>query len=652
MDRIDTVKGMFGVAAARFVHLALSVIFVASVTSAASAATVRVDQAVSDFETTIDTGVLFQANKRGDVFELRVGAGRVLRLEHERMLEGAEGARTWIGRLREAGNDNVAYMTEANGNVYATIPTSDSIFEIVGFSGESATVRDLAARGMRRKLSIGKDYVVPPVLGAPVSALQQSIDRQKALPTPQVTIDLMILYNDAFVARYGANVATRINNLIAQANDSYVRSEVAITLRLVRSEQTSYANATSNSTALSAIQSGAGMFSTVAASRNTYGADLVVLLRPFDDATHEGCGIAYVGGFNQTTLQSQFGYSVVSDGNDLGGSGFLCLDKSFQHELGHNMGLMHDRATAAGEGGNTGATSYAFGYIIPGTSPTVGDIMSYADRAVNCFSSPTVFRQGPASGLSGGSCNVTPTTGDVLGVASSNSASSADAAATLNFTRVSVSNFRATAVSPSVTISGTISNGSPLANITFCARPSSGVTCTASSGAGAYSCTVPNGWTGLLHAPGPVGLRIKPQSFTNVTANLSGQNPVVQSIGACNLDVDNNGLIEPATDGVAILRRMLGTSSSGFGGLSGTCAVNTTSAAIFNATAGNYNATGGAATRPGTDGLVIMRAMQGLTGTAVTNGLGLSAESGATNTTWANIRSNFLNTTCGADFLP
>jgi hypothetical protein len=147
-------------------------------------------------------------------------------------------------------------------------------------------------------------------------------------------------------------------------------------------------------------------------------------------------------------------------------------------------------------------------------------------------------------------------------------------------------------------------------------------------------------------------LRIKPQSFTNVTTNLSGQNPVVQSIGACNLDVDNNGLIEPGTDGVAILRRMLGASSTGFSGLSGTCAANTTSATIFNATTSNYNATGGALTRPGTDGLVILRAMQGLTGTAVTNGLGLAAESGATNTTWAAIRNNFLNTTCGADFLP
>lgn len=625
-------------------RLALSVIAVALMSTMAFAAGVRVDQTASDFETKIDTSELFEANKRGDVFVLRVGAGRALALEHERVLEGSDGARTWVGRLREGGSDNVVYVTEANGNVYATIPTSDSIFEIVARSGESAVVRDLAARGMRRKLNVGKDYVIPPVLGAPVSAVEQNVDRQKALPTPQVTIDVMIVYNDAFVSRYGANVATRMNNLIAQANDSYVRSEVAITLRLVRSEQKSYANATSNAVALQAIQSGAGVFSTVAASRDTYGADLVVLLRPFDDATHGGCGIAFVGGFNQTTLMSQFGYAVASDGSDLGGSGFLCLDKTFQHEMGHNMGLLHDRATVAADGGGTGATSYAFGYIIPGTNPSVGDIMSYADRAVNCFSSPLVYRQGTVSGLSGGSCNVAPTTGDLMGVASSNASSSADAAATLNFTRVTVSNFR---TASTATITGTISNGSALANVTFCAKPATGVTCTASNGAGVYSCTVPNGWTGTLHSPSVAGFRIPPQVFSAVSTSSTRDVTAVAGVPTCNLDVDNNGLFEPDIDGVAILRRLAGFNSAAFAGFSpGNCAANTSAATIFNATnASNYNVTGGSAAQANAtrDGLLLVRAIRGLTGTAVTNGI--------TATSWTSLRST-INAACGSSFLP
>ena len=73
--------------------------------------------------------------------------------------------------------------------------------------------------------------------------------------------------------------------------------------------------------------------------------------------------------------------------------------------------------------------------------------------------------------------------------------------------------------------------------------------------------------------------------------------------------------------------------------------------AIFNATTpSTYNVTGGSVIpRPGTDGLVILRAMRGLTGTAVTNGLGLAA-SGATRTDWAASLRNYINTTCGSNF--
>ena len=617
------------------------------------AAPVREDQATSDFAVQLDTTALFAANKRGDVFTLRVSPSRELSLEFERVLAGADDARTWVGRVREGGSDNLVYLTEVKGGVYASVPTSDTVFEITAQPGEPAVVRDLAARGYKRKHSAEPDYVVPAVLGTPVVVPALSLDQQKALPTPQVTVDLMIVYTDAFVTRHGANVASRLNNIIAQMNDAYLRSDVAITVRLVRSEQTAYTNSSSNNDALGALSgvnpnTGASMtpppeFSSIAATRNAVGADLVMLLRPFDNTAHISCGVAYIGGYNQTSLVSAYGYGVSSEGGDLGGSGYFCSDKTVPHELGHNMGLMHDRGNA---GTATGATPYGFGYIIPGTSPSVGDIMSYANRSVNCFASPSVFRQGPGAGESGGTCNVTPASGDVLGVAQGNSAS-ADAAAALNFTRVSVSNFRS---SPTITISGTISNGTAISGVTFCARPSAGVTCSASSVTGAYSCTVPAGWAGLLHSPSVAGNRIPAQTFTAVNANTTRNVTGISGTPACNLDVDNNGLIEAATDGVAILRRVLGTTSSGYAGLSGACAANVTSVAIFNATSSNYNVTGGPETRPGTDGLVLLRAMRGLTGTAVTDGLGLAAESGASNTNWTNIRNNFLNSTCGANF--
>ena len=198
-------------------------------------------------------------------------------------------------------------------------------------------------------------------------------------------------------------------------------------------------------------------------------------------------------------------------------------------------------------------------------------------------------------------------------------------------------------------ISDTITNGGGVAGVTFCARPSTGVSCTASNGSGAYSCTVPNGWAGTLHSPSVSGNRIPPQVFASVTSATTRNITALSGVPSCNLDVDNNGLIEAATDGSAILSRMLGLGAAAFSGLAGTCAANTTGTAIFNATSSNYNVTGGASAFASTDGLAIVRAMSGKTGTAVTNGLGLGNEPGATNTSWAAIQS-WLNSTCGSSF--
>lgn len=618
------------------------------------------DATVGETMIDLDTAKLFAVDQRNAKLELNIAPERVLTLSHERVLQGSDGARTWVGQAKAVSGDfsaGTAYITELQGHVYGTVSTGETTYEIVGRPGETAVVRDLAAKGLQIKISLRNDAVIPPVLGPRIEELPLSADRRKVMPAPQVTIDLMIVYTTAFTTRHGAGagVTTRLNNLVAQANDSYLRSEVGITLRLVRAEETAYTNSNNNQIALTDITNGNGVFGSTPSARNTYGADLVALVRPYDDAAHNGCGLAWIGGYQQTSLLSQYGYAVISEGSDVGGSGVFCLDKSFQHELGHNMGLMHDRAQVVLEnnGGalTYGATSYAFGYVIPGSSPTVGDIMSYPVRSVNCFSSPNVYRQGPGSNLSGGPCNVTPTTGDVLGVAAANAESSADAASALNFTRKSVAAFRAAA---KVSISGTVLNGAiPLSNIQFCARPSAGVVCPPTNNAGAYSCTVPTDWGGTLHAAGPAGLRIKPQVFTIVGVSLSAQNPVVQAIGSCNLDVDNNGLIEPATDGVAIIRRMMGFDSGAFSGLAGTCAANATNISIFNASnpaLSNYNVTGGAATRAATDGAVIVRVMNGAkTDAAVTGGLGLANEPGATNTTWSQIQS-WLNSTCGSNF--
>jgi hypothetical protein len=194
------------------------------------------------------------------------------------------------------------------------------------------------------------------------------------------------------------------------------------------------------------------------------------------------------------------------------------------------------------------------------------------------------------------------------------------------------------------TISGVVSASSSgfVSGVLFHARPASTVNCTASNGSGQYSCTVPSGWSGVLHSQSVSGQRIPAQSFTSVAADITRNVAALAGIPSCNLDVDDNGLIEPEFDGVAILRRMLGFGVAGFAGTSGAFAGNTTAASVFAATASSYNVTGVVGgPRAATDGLIITRAMKKLTGTAVT--------SGATAQSWATVQS-WLNTNCGSTF--
>ncbi len=194
------------------------------------------------------------------------------------------------------------------------------------------------------------------------------------------------------------------------------------------------------------------------------------------------------------------------------------------------------------------------------------------------------------------------------------------------------------------TINGVVS-ASPsgfVPGVLFHARPASGVTCDPSNSAGEYSCTVPNGWAGVLHSPSVSGQRVPAQIFASVTVDTTRNVAALAGVPACNLDVDDNGLFEPEIDGVAIQRRIAGFNVGGFSGLFGAFAANTTAASVYAATNSNYNVTqAGGGPRLLSDGLIIERAMKKLTGTAVTTG--------ATAIPWLTLQS-WLNTNCGTTF--
>lgn len=134
---------------------------------------------------------------------------------------------------------------------------------------------------------------------------------------------------------------------------------------------------------------------------------------------------------------------------------------------------------------------------------------------------------------------------------------------------------------------------------------------------------------------------------TGFVLNSGFWHSVIGVTQGCVIDIDGNQTISATTDGLMLLRAMLG--------LTGTAV--TTGATITGAPRTSWeqiapyvhlaalNLDGSGNTSAATDGVLLLRAMFGLTGTAVTNGIATNGQ------TWTTIR-NYLNTQCGGNFAP
>jgi len=253
-------------------------------------------------------------------------------------------------------------------------------------------------------------------------------------------IDVMVLYTDDARAGLGSTTAinTMIDTAISETNTGYSNSGINQKVRLVYRAEVAYDESAFNwDTTLSRLQGTSdGYLDSIHTTRNTYAADLVVLL--VKDKV--SCGLGYV----MQTVSNSFSanaFSIVSTDCAIGPK------YSFGHEMGHNMGAEHDwYATATKDKPYT----YNKGFVNPGSSTATRwrTIMAYNDecsaRGFNCtrllyWSNPTKkypATTGTPMGVTSGT-NSTCTVGNL-----SNPDCDADNARVLNNTAQTVSNFR------------------------------------------------------------------------------------------------------------------------------------------------------------------------------------------------------------------
>ena len=250
-------------------------------------------------------------------------------------------------------------------------------------------------------------------------------------PAPAVSaIDVAVFYTPA--ARVGAGgtaaIEAVIDLMIAETNQAYRDSGVHQRVVLAAREEVRYAESESTYTDVNRLADPSdGHMDGVHTTRDRVGADLVHLVT----------GSGYCGRAASIASRADSAFALTNS---------ICGGSTFAHELGHNMGLQHERYRACGYRCGNWPAPYSYGYVNPrafwaGSPPSSHwyTIMAGPDRcrdaALRCqallrFSNPAQIWNGDSLGMPG----------DLL---SHRVDGPSDAVRLLNFSRHVMTSFRA-----------------------------------------------------------------------------------------------------------------------------------------------------------------------------------------------------------------
>ncbi|MFM0642371.1 FG-GAP-like repeat-containing protein [Paraburkholderia metrosideri] len=336
------------------------------------------------------------AVKEGGMWiDLPNGQRLLARTDHQE--RRGDGNITWVGKVSMKGGERSVVITTGPDAVFGSLVSSDgSLLELISSKGMAR----LVDRDPKFAVQDTSDGVVSTrAKAAPTQA--QTMRAQHALAAAasgsEAVVDLLLGYTSGLVARYGSDAAavTRLNYLVSITNQAYQDSQVNSRLRLVGTKRVDYPDTNSNSQVLDALEdtSGNSTLQVLRDGRRDTGADLVSLVRPFLTPEDGNCGLATINGSNLspfTPADASGGYSAVSDGTD-DNSGYYCNNYTLAHELGHNMGLVHNIENSS----TPGAFPYAYGWRM--TLPQGGSfftIMAYGasgQKLVPYFADPNIM---------------------------------------------------------------------------------------------------------------------------------------------------------------------------------------------------------------------------------------------------------------------
>jgi len=315
---------------------------------------------------------------------LTLSDGRTIEARLQRVDSNARSSKhSWIGTVEEMPG-SLLVLTKYRGAVTGFLTYGSETWELMPTKDRLHALYKVD----ERKLPTAEPVLVPEDAELDTAGVSDFGSGGATTAADGFVHDLLVVYTPAARSAYGqATLESMIQNAVAAANQAYLNSNVNITLNLVGLQEVSYVESGNMQTSLYDLRGTSdGKMDEVHRLRDSLGADIVTLISQDTSA----CGIAWSMSTESAGFASN-AFNVVKPS---------CLSQhSLAHEVGHNQGNMHDRASTS----NTGAYAYSYGFRRCATDGTgFRTVMSYSCSGasrVTQVSNPNVQYNGYPTGI-------------------------------------------------------------------------------------------------------------------------------------------------------------------------------------------------------------------------------------------------------------